>query len=459
MKYLISGSLRYSCTNIQCRGTSPNVLSEAVRSSRLQWSKRVRRYATVSPGSGNDSGGALQGVKILDLSRILAAPYCTQILADYGADVIKVEDPGKGDDMRVWKAKGEETTWNADIGPMSNYFAAVNRNKRSITLNMKHEKGKEILFRLVKNADIVIENMRPGAMEKLGLAYETLAEVNPRIIYASVSGYGPSGPWARRAGYDMIAGAEAGLLHVTGERGGPPVRPGLGLTDMSTGLYIHGAILAALWARERTGRGQRLDASLFETQVALLTNVAMSWLNLGQEAERWGTQHPQVVPYDAFKTKDMYFVCGATNDKQYGIFCKLLGREDLIQDERYTTNADRVRNRDTLFPVLHKLFLEKTTDEWVKAFEGSGMPYAPINTMERVFNHPQTAARDMVQNVPFEAAKSGNINLLGPAVKFSDTKATIRQMPPLLGQHTAEVLEEIGIMGEELDKLKDLGIV
>jgi succinate--hydroxymethylglutarate CoA-transferase len=207
-----------------------------------------------------------------------------------------------------------------------------------------------------------------------------------------MSGYGPSGPFAKRAGYDMIAGAEAGLLHLTGERGGPPVRPGLGLTDMCTGLYMHGAIVAALYARERTGRGQKIDASLFETQISLLTNVAMSWLNLGQEAERWGTQHPSVVPYDAFKTKDLYFVCGATNDKQFAILCKQLGLESLAQDGRFKTNADRVRNRDELFPILNELFAAKTTDEWIEAFEGSGMPYAPINTMEKVFSHPQTKA-------------------------------------------------------------------
>ena len=226
-------------------------------------------------------------------------------------------------------------------------------------------------------------------------------------------GYGPSGPFAKRAGYDMIAGAEAGLLHLTGERGGRPVRPGLGLTDMCTGLYTHGAIMAALYARERTGRGQRIDASLFETQIALLTNVAMSWLNLGQEAERWGTQHPSVVPYDAFKTKDLYFVCGATNDKQFAVLCNLLGLESLTHDQRFTTNADRVRNRDALFPILNESFAAKTTDEWIEAFEGSGMPYAPINTMEKVFSHPQTEARDMVETVECDAAKSGTLKLLG----------------------------------------------
>lgn len=274
----------------------------------------------------------------------------------------------------------------------------------------------------------------------------------------------------------MIAGAEAGMLHITGSRGGPPVRPGLGITDMSTGLYTHGAILAALYARSRTGRGQRINASLFETQVSLLTNVAMSWLNLGQEAERWGTEHPSVVPYNAWKTKDSYLVLGATNDKEFLILCKQLGQPELAIDERFTTNPDRVRNRDALTTILNDLFAAKTTEEWLTALEGSGMPYGPINTMEKVFDHPQTEARHMVQEIPFEAAQSGSLSLLGmlllgqatmcntnrwpgPAVKFSDTKATIRQQPPLLGEHTEDVLREIGITGQQLSELRELKVI
>ena len=358
----------------------------------------------------------MKGVKVLDLSRVLAAPLGVQILADYGADVIKVEDIGKGDDTRHWKSKKEKGVfWKENIGPMSNYFAAINRNKRSICLDLKQEKGRDVLFRLVKDSDVVVDNFRPGTMEKLGIGYDVLKEVNPRIIHASVSGYGAAGPSAKRAGYDMIAGAEAGILHLTGERNGPPVRPGLGLTDMSTGLFMHGAIVSALFARERTGKGQKIDTSLFESQIALLTNVGMSWLNLEEEAERWGTQHPSVVPYDAFKTRDLYFVCGATTDKQFDNFCKLLGCEELIDDARFKTNADRVQNRDTLFPILNDIFKTKTTDEWFEVFEGSPMPYAPINTMERVFAHPQTKARDMIKTVPWDAANGGSINLIGKA--------------------------------------------
>lgn len=211
----------------------------------------------------------------------------------------------------------------------------------------------------------------------------------------------------------MIAGAEAGFLHLIGERNGPPIRPGLGVTDMCTGLMMHGAIIAALYSCKETGRGQQIDASLFETQISLLTNVAMTWLNLGQEAERWGAQHPSVVPYDAFKTKDLYFVCGAVNDKQFRILCEKLGVSELIEDPRFKTNSLRVENREALFPTLHEAFAAKTTSEWSEAFEGSGMPYAPINTMKEVFSHPQTAAREMVQDIEITAATSGRRNILG----------------------------------------------
>lgn len=344
---------------------------------------------------------------------------------------------------------------------MSNYFSAVNRNKRSISLDLKQDDGRKIFLDLVKDVDVLVENMRPGATRRLGIDYDVVSKINSRLIYASVSGYGSSGPYAQRAGYDMITGAEAGMLHLTGERGGPPVRPGLGITDMSTGLFTHGAIMAALYARTVTGRGQKIEASLFESQIALLTNVATTWLNMGQEAERWGTQHPSVVPYDAFKTKDLYFVCGATNDKQFKILCNLLGLPDLPEDPRFLTNAIRVEHREELFPLLNDAFAKKTTDEWTAVFDGSGMPYAPINTMEKVFSHPQTHARDMIHEMNLDSTNSGRISvlgnkfsiikagaganhILGPAVKFSDTPSMIRRKPPLLGQHSKEILQELG---------------
>jgi succinate--hydroxymethylglutarate CoA-transferase len=293
----------------------------------------------------------------------------------------------------------------------------------------------------------------------------------------TVSGYGAGGPHAKRAGYDVIAAAEAGLLHITGESNGPPTKPGVGLTDMCTGLYLHGAILAALHTREKTGLGQKIDASLFETQVSVLANVAMSWLNAGQEAKRWGTQHPSIVPYEAFKTKDAYLVLGAVNNRQFGVLCDRLGRGELAQDSRFATNKDRVQNREELKDILDDLLMEMTTDEWLTIFEGSGMPYGPINNLEQVFSHPQTLARSMIEVVPHKSAVSGSIKVLGKfsitdvyqlgahlwysgiPVKFSGTKPSIRQKPPSLGEHTGDILEGIGLLESDVSKLREEHVI
>ncbi|KAJ5618364.1 hypothetical protein N7528_007007 [Penicillium herquei] len=250
-------------------------------------------------------------------------------------------------------------------------------------------------------------------MDELGIGYEALRKLNPSIIHASVSGYGASGPYAKRAGYDAIVGAEAGMVHITGERDGAPTRPGLGMTDMSTGLYLHGAIMAALFSREKTGKGQKIDASLFETQVALLSNVAMSWLNAGEVAQRWGTAHPSIVPYQAFKTKDSYLFLGATNNRQFQVLCRLLDCADLATDARFADNNSRLKNRKELDKTLGDILTSKPTAEWMQRLEGSGMPYGPINSIDSVFSHPQTAARDMVQTLPFDALSCGELKVLG----------------------------------------------
>ncbi|KAI1046062.1 hypothetical protein LB505_013984 [Fusarium chuoi] len=272
-------------------------------------------------------------------------------------------------------------------------------------------------------------------------------------------GYGTTGPYASRGGYDPIAAAEAGLLHITGEKDGPPVRTGIGMVDMATGLYLHGAILAAVYARERDGTGQRVETSLFETQLSLLTNVGLSWLNLGIEAKRWGCQHPSIAPYDAFQTKDAYLVCGATNDAQFAALCKLLGLENLITDERFVTNPKRVENRHLLGPIFSKIFLNRTTKEWVSIFEKTGLPFGPINNMERAFEHPQAVARDMISNVKLDAVKSGELRLIGPAVKFSRTRTNLKRAPPRLGEHTSELLEELGIEKQQAAELKKKGVI
>ncbi|KAK9418767.1 putative Succinate--hydroxymethylglutarate CoA-transferase [Seiridium unicorne] len=433
---------------------------------KAHWS-RLGRWSSSAASSKNvgSPSGSLHGLKVLDLSRVLA------ILADYGAEIIKIEAIGKGfltdretrcgpqDDTRHFKMRGEDQAWKTGAGPMSNYFSSVNRNKKSVTLDIKNPRGKEIFVELLKQADVLVENFKPGTMDRLGLGYELLREQNPRLIYASISGYGTSGPYAKRGGYDPIAGAEAGLIHVTGEQNGPPVRPGIGMVDLATGLYLHGAILAALHARERGGMGQRVDASLFETQVSLLTNVGLAWLNLGIEAQRWGCQHSSIVPYNAFKTKDKYLVGGATNDAQFAGLCRLLGLETLIDDERFATNPKRVENRHLINPIFNAAFGTKTADEWMQLIGETTLPFAPINNMESTFTHPQIEARGMIAEMETDTAASGQIRVIGPAVKFSETSPSLRAPPPALGQHTVEVLGTLGIDAKEVDQLRENGVV
>ncbi|KAJ5601039.1 CoA-transferase family III domain-containing protein [Penicillium lagena] len=363
------------------------------------------------------------------------------------------------DDTRLWREAGEENVWKPEATGTSLYFNAINRNKRSIAVNLKNEKGKNLVLDLARKADVVVENFIPGKLDKMGLGYDTLKSVNPSIILASISGYGADGPYAQRAGYDVIGAAEGGLLHITGEADGPPTKPGVGLMDMCTGLYLHGAITSALLAREKTGFGQKIDTSLFETTISILANVGMSWMNLAKEAQRWGTEHPTIVPYEAFKTKDSYFVIGAVNNRQFKNLCLRLGHEDLANDPRFLDNNSRVQNRKDLKRILRESFALGTTEEWEEAFEGSGMPYGPINTLEKVFSHPQALARRMVEDVEQDAAVGGRIKVLGMPVKFSGSKPSIRQGPPSLGQHTDEVLQEMGLSSDIIAELRKDGAI
>ncbi|GAB7346651.1 hypothetical protein MBLNU459_g1782t1 [Dothideomycetes sp. NU459] len=398
--------------------------------------------------------GPLKGIRVLDFSRILAAPFCSQILADYGADVIKIEQPGQGDETRSWQGKGEAKIWKTD-SPMSLYFAAINRNKRSLTLDLKRDEAKQIVYKLAKTSDVVLENFVPGKADELGVGYDKLSSINPRIVYASVSGYGPSGPYAHRPGYDAIAAAEGGLMHVTGHPDGGPVRPGLGMTDMATGSYAHGAIMAALFARERSGRGQHISASLFETQISLLINIGANWLNRGIEGQRFGAAHPSIVPYNTWRCKDgMYLALAANNQNQYRTLCDKIGMAELVDDERFATNALRVENRKAMEAVLDRVFAAKTVREWLYVLDGSGLAHGPVNTIEQAMAHPQTEARKMIQRVQWDALESGEVNLIGPPVKFSGSGTSVRQAPPLLGQHTNAILEEIGYSTSEVQSLK-----
>ncbi|KAM9308225.1 succinyl-CoA:glutarate CoA-transferase [Gastrophryne carolinensis] len=355
------------------------------------------------------------------------------ILGDLGAEVIKVEKPGSGDDTRSWGPPY--------VGTESTYFLSVNRNKKSIAVNMKDPKGTQIILELAKACDILIENYIPGKLDEMGLGYEDVNKIAPHIIYCSVTGYGQSGPLFKRAGYDAIACAMSGMMHITGPEDGDPVRPGVAMTDLATGLYTHGAILAGLLQRSKTGKGMHIDCNLLSSQVACLTQIGANFLNNGIEAKRWGTAHGSLVPYQSFKTKDGYFVVGAGNDQQFSTVCKLLDLPELLIDTRFKTNKHRVQNRKKLIDILVSRFLEKTTSDWIQLFEGSGLPYSPINTIKQVFSEPQVKHNGLIAEMDHPTA--GKIAVPGPAVRFNGFNFLTPTAPPLLGQHTTEVLKNV----------------
>jgi succinate--hydroxymethylglutarate CoA-transferase len=334
---------------------------------------------------------------------------------------------------------------------MSLYYASINRNKRSCTVNLKSKKGVEIVKRMIRESDVVVENFLPGKIDELGLGWDIVKELNPRIIMASVSGYGPTGPSRQRAGYDAIALAEAGLLHITGQPDGPPAKPGIAIGDLCTGLYMHGAILAALEARRNSGVGCKIDASLFESGLSLLINVGLASLNLGKKGSRLGLGHPNLVPYGGYHTRDgRYMFIAANNNRQFTAFCK----------RRFNTNDGRVENRDELVRLINEHFSTKDLNEWLQIFEGSGLPYGAINDVNEALSHPQAEARNMVEDIDdFASAAQGLLKTIAPPVKFSEIEMKARRKPPMLGEHTDEVLGEMGYGEEELAALRDDGIV
>jgi len=394
--------------------------------------------------------GALDGIKVLDLSRVLAGPYGTQILADHGAEVWKVEIPGKGDDTRAFGPPFQ----NGE----SAYFMSVNRNKRSITINMKSNDGIEIIKNLLLKADVLIENFRPGTLDKFGLDADSALKMNPRLIYCSVSGFGQTGPWSRKPGYDLAIQGMGGIMSLTGEPDGPPTKVGTSIADIISGIYAAQGILLALVARNKTGRGQKIDISMLDGQISLLTYQAGIYFAEGKSPMRKGNQHPTICPYETFKTKDGYLNLAVGNDKLWLSFCELINRPDLKSDERFTTNPKRVACRNILFPILSEIFSTRSTAEWISLLEKAGIPAGPIFTVEEVLEHEQTKARKMV--VAMEHPKAGRIRLTGIPIKLSDTPGKIKTPPPVAGQHTEEILRNVlGYSKEKIEELRKSGAI
>jgi formyl-CoA transferase len=393
---------------------------------------------------------ALSGVRILDLSRILAGPVCTMMLGDLGADVIKVERPGTGDDTRTWGPPF--------AGGESAYYLCCNRNKRSITVDLSKPRGRELVKELAKVSDVLVENFTPGLMKRFGLDYETLRELNPGLVYASITAYGQDGPYRDRPGYDMVLSAVGGLMWITGERDGNPCKVGVAITDVLTGVSASGAIMAALLWRERSGRGQHIDCSLLDSQVAALANIASNYLVAGQEATRWGTAHESIVPYQVFPTRDRPIAIAVANQKLWESFCRVTGREEWLDDARFESNPRRVENRDVLLPLVAEMMSGKSCDEWMEILVEAAIPCGPVNNMQSLFADPQVRHRNMIAAVPHPTI--GTLQLAGVPIKYSSTPGEVRLPPPLLGQHTGEILSSVlGCSAERIAALKQEGVV
>ena len=402
--------------------------------------------------------GALAELRILDLSRVLAGPSATQLLGDLGADVVKVERPGEGDDTRKWgppflkDAEGRDTT-------ESSYYLSANRNKRSVTIDFTKPEGRDLVVRMAARADVLIENFKVGTLARYGLGYDQVAELNPRLVYCSITGYGQTGPYADRPGYDFLIQGQGGLMSLTGSADGTPQRTGVAIADLMAGMYAVVAVLAALRHRDRTGRGQHIDVALLDTQLAWLCYSAQHYLVSGEVPPRLGNAHPNIVPYQAFPTADGHAILGIGNDRQFARFAAFVGRPDWAADPRFTTNQARVRHRDQLIPAIAAVMATRTTDDWVAALEREGVPCSPIKRIDQALADPQVQARGMVMALPHPLAP-GPVPMVANPLRFSETPPEYRYPPPTIGEHTAEVLRDwLGVGEEECRRLAGAGIL
>ena len=393
--------------------------------------------------------GPLKGIRVLDLTRILAGPYAAMILRDLGAEVIKIEQPVVGDEAR-------------GIGPFKNdfslYFMSINRGKKSLTLNLKSQSGKEIFVELVKQSDVLVENFRPGAMKRLGLDYETLKKHRPSLLYAACSGFGQTGPYAGRGAYDMIIQGMGGIISITGEPDRPPVRVGTSISDLTAALFTAIGILSALRHRDQTGEGQLIDVGMLDCQVAILENALVRYLSTGEVPQPLGRRHPTITPFEAFESADGYVVIAMGNNVLWKKFCDHVNQPELVDDERFCTNALRTEHHDELFPILAEIMRQRSTEQWVTALEEIGVPCGPVNTVDKVATDPQVLAREMIVEVEHEV--TGTVGIPGIPIKLSETPGRVDAPAPNLGEHTEEILTGLlGLGSDEVDRLKQQGVV
>lgn len=393
--------------------------------------------------------GPLDGIKVLDLTRVLAGPYATMLLGDLGAEVIKIEQPDTGDESR-------------NFGPFKNgfslYFMSVNRGKRSVTLNLKTERGQAIFKQLLTHTDVLVENFRPGTMEKLGLDYDVLKTEYPSLIYAACSGFGQTGPYAQQGAYDMIIQGMGGIISITGEPDGPPVRVGTSISDITAALFTTIGVLSALHHRNQTGKGQFVDVAMLDSLVAVLENAVVRYFATGEAPKPLGARHPAITPFEAFASADGYVIIALGNDTLWAKFCVHVNREGLILDKRFRTNADRTENHAELFPILSEIMSQRTTDAWIDALGKIGVPCGPINAMDKVVSHPQVQAREMITRIAHQI--TGEVEVPGVPIKLSETPGNVDAPAPSLGEHTTEILTNVLKMSpDEVAKLKQDSVI